>query len=295
MTATASIRKFTTTTAVVLVLSGPVWAADFEEKFEGTKPAVSGFNGKLDIGYFHYDIDGLPGSLNGGYAIGSFSVPVGHSFGLQVDAGFGSLDWSALPGFDITLGGAGLHAFWRDPDRALVGIYAHYVNVDFGPIDFKTFRYGIEGELYLDRFTIEAFVGGDTVNGPFGIGETFFNAQLIGAYYVTDNFRLNAGVVHQFDDTFGLIGGEAMLPFGANMASLYANGLIGGDQTTVRAGLRLYFGESGKSLIARHREDDPYSKLLDYFGIKGINKLIPTGGGGEEGGGSEEGGCYPYC
>lgn len=300
---TDSVRRFSTTTAILLILTGAAWAADvpaFEERFEGVKPAVSGFNGKLDIGYLYNNLPGLPGDANGGYAIGSISAPLGERFGVQLDAGYMNLNLSGLPG-DVELGGAGVHGFWRNPDVGLVGVYGHYVainpNLGVGKVD--SFRYGVEAEAYLGRVSIEGFVGADTLDGPAGIGDTFFNGQLRAGYYLTDNFRVDGGVLHQFDDTFGQVGFEAMLPVGSNMASLYANGTFG-DSTTVRAGLRLYFGESGKSLMARHREDDPHTRLMDYFSLGGVARAPggpgggeEGGGGGEEGGGGNEGGGYP--
>lgn len=289
----ATIRKFSTSTAIVLILSGGVQAADFNERFEGTKPAVSGFNGKLDVSYLHYDAD-AGGNADGGAVIGSISLPVGHSFGVQVDGGFAHLDVNV--GGEVTIGGVALHGFWRDPDVALLGFYGHYANIDgLGASGIDSWRFGIEGELYLDRISLEGFAGADHVSGG-GVSDTFFNAEAIAAFYATDDFRIHAGIAHQFEDTVGKIGAELMLPIGGNMTSLYADGTFG-DDVTIRAGLRIYFGQSGKSLMARHREDDPRAKITDYFALGGI--AGPGGGGGGEeaggGGGEEGGGCYPYC
>lgn len=111
------------TTAVALALAGTASAADMQEPVEvsTSKPAVSGFNGKLEFGYLHFNPEGLD-SAGGAYGIGSFSAPVGERFGIQVDAGFARVD--ANP--DISIGGIGLHGFWRDPDVALLGLYGHY-------------------------------------------------------------------------------------------------------------------------------------------------------------------------
>lgn len=288
------IRLFSTSTAMLVVLAGTAAAADFAEKFEGTKPAVSGFNGKLDLGYIHYNADSLPNSFNGGYAIGSLSIPVGHSFGAQIDAGYMGFSESGGPARPA-LGGIGAHAFWRNPDIGLVGLYGHYVNVNsniagVGKID--TWRVGSEAELYLGRVSLEGFAGADIINNGVK-SETFFNGEFRAAYYFTDNFRVHAGLVHQFDQTMGRIGGEVLLPFATQSASLYASGTFGEHSTTVRAGLRIYFGGEGKSLINRHREDDPDARLLDFFALGGAIDAMRSGGGGgseEGGGGSDEGG-----
>lgn len=67
-----------------------------------------------------------------------------------------------------------------------------------------------------------------------------------------------------------------MLPFASNNIALFGDAKFGDDTQDYRVGLKLYFGESGKSLIARHREDDPKERLLDFFQRGG------TPAGGEE-------------
>lgn len=288
------VKKFSTSTAILLVMTGGLYAADvsepqFEARFEGTKPAVSAFNGKLDLGYFYHDFSGVAGEAHGGFGIASVSAPLGHSFGVQVDAGYLGLNHSGIAG-DITSGGGALHLFWRNPDLGLVGLYGHYASIDVGPANVAAWRYGAEAEGYFGPFSVEAFVGGDTLTNG-GVEETFFYGELKGAYYFQENFRVEAGLVHQFDETMGRVGAEAMLPFAGNRTALYAMGTFGEDSTTVRAGLRFYFGDSGKSLQARHREDDPGTRLMDYFALGGVGAIFGGGGGGEEGGGGgEEGG-----
>ncbi len=249
-----------------MVLAGQAGAADFEEKFDGTKPAVSGINGKLDLGYNYLDFNTLPGHINVPYAIGSLSFPVGHQFGVQIDAGISRVSATAFPG-SVTFGGGAVHGFWRNPDVGLAGLYVHYVDFSAGGgLNLGIWRLGGEAELYLDRFSIEAFAGADVVDLPVG-SNSFFTGDIYGAFYATDNLRVHGAVLHQFNNTFGRVGGEAMLPFGDNNAALYADGTFGNGITSIRGGLRFYFGESGKSLIARHREDDPKSRLLDFYGF----------------------------
>ncbi|MGB3502603.1 MAG: hypothetical protein WBA44_13340 [Mesorhizobium sp.] len=272
-------RRYSTATAVVLFLSGPLYAADpasFEEKFEGAKPAVSALNGKLDLGYFHQSFDGTPVDLDGGYAIGSVSIPVMHSFGLQIDGGFGSVN--ANPGGgSADLKGVAAHLFWRDPAKGLIGAYAHYANIDVGAFDVDAWRYGVEAEAYLGPVSIEAFIGGDTLDGPGG-SNSELNAELRAAYYFMDNYRVDVGINHQFDTTSLRVGAEALLPVADHRMSLYALGTFNDDATTVRAGLRFYFGEGGKSLMARHREDDPSTRLFDYFDLdEALGRVAPGG------------------
>ena len=54
--------------------------------------------------------------------------------------------------------------------------------------------------------------------------------------------------------------GKAMAP------SLYTRASHDGKETTVLAGMKLYFGPSAKSLMARHRQDDPQVNMLGHIG-----------------------------
>lgn len=249
-----------TSTAIFLALGLTVQAADFQERFEG-KPAVSGINGKLEVGYSAIDFSGVSDNLNAVYGIGSVSLPVAQQFGVQIDAGVGRFDTDP----NVTVAGIGAHGFWRDPSQGLLGVYGHYVNLSGGGQNASVWRLGAEGEAYLDRVSFEAFVGADFVDANVG-NKTFFSGDLVAAFYATDNFRVHAGVGHQFDETFAKVGAEAMLPFASNNVALFANANLGGDTQAYKVGLKIYFGESGKSLKARHREDDPHTRLLDFFG-----------------------------
>lgn len=216
------------------------------------KPAVSAFNGKFEAAYVWSRLDGA-GSSDGLQAAGAVSFPLGHSFGLQIDGGLARVSGG-------TAGGIGAHLFWRRPETALVGVYADFQRN--GGLDYSTWRLAAEGELYFGRFSLEGLAGAETVRADT-FRETYFTGEALAAFYVTDNVRIHGGVGHRFDETFGRIGAEAILPFAANNVALYTDGTFGSDTTTIRAGLRVYFGQHGKSLIDRHREDDPKIRLFD--------------------------------
>lgn len=249
------------TTAIALALGGSASAADMQDAapVETSKPAVSGLNAKLELGYLYLNVDGFD-SGSGAYGIGSVSAPLGERFGVQVDAGYARVNTNP----DMSVGGVAVHGFWRDPDKALLGAYAHYARANIGFGNANSVRLGGEAELYLDRVSIEGFAGADIVSRP-GNDDTSFAGNLTAAFYATDNFRIDAGVSHSFDQTFGKIGAEAMLPFAANNVSLFGAARFANDVQDYRVGLKVYFGESGKSLKARHREDDPKEQLLDFF------------------------------
>ncbi len=254
---------FLSSTAIVAVLGSAAYAADpmlvvdeqqFEARYEA-KPAVSGINGKIEAAYNWYDIDGVD-DVDVWTGAGSISVPLGHSLGLQIDGGIGRYS----NGGDATGYGVAGHLFWRNPDMALVGLYGDYQRIS--DLDASSWRLGVEAELYLDRISLEGFAGAERVETVIG-DETYFAGEALAAFYVTDDFRVHAGAGHRFDELYGIVGAEAMLPFGGNNVALFTDATFSENVTAVRGGVRVYFGEAGKSLMARHREDDPKIRLFD--------------------------------
>ncbi len=267
----------------------PLEPAAFEDMHTG-KPAVSGLNGKLEVGYsfFQYDLfDGVPESevnAQNVYGIGSLSLPVGEQFGVQIDAGL-------MHGFQDDVGPGGFlqvehdaygiagHFFWRDPDVALVGLYAHYqrvnrdtsiLNVINFPRETDVIRVAAAGEYYMGDVSLEGHAGADflttTLNiGPFELTDsgTFLNARGVAAYYPTDNARIFAGAKYAFEEFAGLAGAEMLFASENPVApAVFVEGSLGEDSASVNAGIRLYFGPEGKSLKRRHREDDPSAQLF---------------------------------
>jgi len=240
-------------------------------------PAVSAPNGKVEIGGGWTDIDDLGDDevFRGGAA---FSFPVGDMFGIQADL-------TALDAYGDTAVGGALHAFTRDPNSYLLGAYGGYV--DAGGADI--WYVGPEAELYLGNVSIEA-VGG-IMDISDGIGTEFYAMGKV-ALYATDNLRLSVGAstVANFESAnAGLewFMGDTGLPL-----SLTVNGELGEDgYTSIQAGLSLYFGGEDKSLIRRHREDDPRLHFFNIFNpgvigaLNGTNELdeaaICEGNGGE--------------
>jgi hypothetical protein len=83
-------------------------------------------------------------------------------------------------------------------------------------------------------------------------------------------------------------------------ASFTLEGRLGEDGfSSATAGFNLYFGGEDKSLIRRHREDDPRLRFFDMFnaGVLGADGVL--GGGPQECGPNEELVEYPegnfYC
>ena len=89
---------------------------------------------------------------------------------------------------------------------------------------------------------------------------TGFAGKALLAYYPTDNLRIDGGVRYlEGPGAIGMIDAEWQ-PHAGSGLTLYASGSFGDDYTQALGGVRYYFGDTGKSLIRRHREDDPVTE-----------------------------------
>jgi hypothetical protein len=229
-------------------------------------PAVDGINAKI-AGYG----GGADGSTGFYSTVGSLSIPLAQQWGLQLDGDLGSDS-----GIGYHRGAA--HLFWRDPSIALFGAYVSYSHDNGGVEDVvvghqssTTKQFAAEGELYLNRWTVGGQMGVETVSIhsdvlPQSVPNRFYDDMSV-SYYVTDNFLLSAGHAYTFGTHFLTLGSEYGVALGGRrMASLFAQGWIGeGGNNGALAGLRIYFGQRDKSLVDRHRQDDPPDGPAEYL------------------------------
>jgi hypothetical protein len=228
-------------------------AADVETVTE--LPAVSGINGKVEIGGGWADLDDL-GDDEIFRGAAAFSFPVGDMFGIQADV-------YAVDVFSETTVGGAAHAFMRDPNSYLLGVYGGYADAGSANVWYV----GPEAELYLDNISIEAIAGFMDVSGGGSSSgsEAYVLADL--ALYATDNFRMSIGASSIGGFEMGRAGLEWFMGDTGLPVSLKLDGRVGEDGfASVMAGVSLYFGGEDKSLIRRHREDDPPIYGLDIFG-----------------------------
>lgn len=209
-------------------------------------PAVSGLNGKLSFEGGALDESGF-GAVNG-----SISAPIGQRFGVQLDGSVGLLE-------DEFAGGVAGHLFWRDPSYALVGIFGSHTTTEY--IDGDVSRLGLEAEYYWNRFTLRTVMGAEFIDiaPPINYDETNFFAFTDVSYYAMDDLELSVGHRYTGESHALALGVEYQLQqqLFSNGVALFAEGRIGEDDYTGGwAGMRMYFGEN-KSLMRRHREDDP--------------------------------------
>ncbi|MCB1464730.1 MAG: hypothetical protein KDJ90_20465 [Nitratireductor sp.] len=250
-------------------------------------PAVSAVNGK--IAFFggraaNEDLTdpGFSSALqpeNRGFmrgVMGSLSIPLGHSFGVQFDGLMGSLN-------ERSASGGGVHLFWRDPGVGLLGVIGssttlkQQIAVDNGfssfltDGDFHISRIGGEAEIYLNNFTIAATAGNQYVdadiptNGQFNESnaEGFFGDIRL-SWYASENLVFSVGAEQSpASDTAATFGVEYQPAFAglSNMSLFFDGAYADEDQYRALAGVRFYIGES-KSLMRRHREDDPQNNLV---------------------------------
>jgi hypothetical protein len=238
------MRKQLGLAALLLLAASPAGAEGLPSRatyMDTSLPAVSGLNGKLEAFGGEFADESLAA------VAGSISFPLARRYGVQIDGLVGS------SGGD-NIAGVGAHLFWRDPARGLAGVYGDHVHWDgFGGNSVS--RLAAEGELYLGRVSLEGMIGAE-----FGeLNDRVFARSNI-AYYPRDDVRLFVG--HRY------LGGEHALALGAEWqvaprgVALFAEGQVGDDTgSAILGGLRIYFGDRDKSLIRRHREDDPVNDL----------------------------------
>ena len=233
----------------------------------GTKPAVDGVNGKLDV----YGGAGQGNSVSISGIPGTISVPIGHSFGAQIDLGSGAFGNSAL-------GAAGGHLFWRDPDKGLIGAYGDGLLLG-DKVGSGVWTAAGEFEAYLGKFTGRAILGVQGGNSytagltplevySYGGRSSFavpdyFTDIVEAKFYPIDDLALSVGHVYSFGRNAVTGEVEYLLPEfrGGNIApSVYVAGAYGSNNSSnVMAGIRVYFGNHDKTLIRRQREDDPHT------------------------------------
>lgn len=237
------------------------FAADLD--VSGNLPAVSAVNGKVEFQGGWADGDGISGDELG-YAGAALSIPMGESFGLQADV-------AALRVFDETAVGGALHFFTRDPNSHLLGAIGGYVDTGVGHMLWG----GAEAEAYLGNITLRGIAGlSDTSISGLG-SETDFLGIGEASLYATDDLRFSATVSSVAEFESGSIGMEWLMQeqLGMPVSFKAEAGMGENGYHAASAGLTLYFGgsENNKSLIRRHREDDPAieafpSGPVNFFG-----------------------------
>ena len=176
-------------------------------------PAVSGPNGKFSVEGVKYDDD------QSILALGSYTIPLGHSFGLQVDGAVGRIDKDML-------GGGGAHLFTRDPSKYLFGVYGSFHQWN----GITIWRSAAEAELYVNRFSLSGLAGFEGVDVPtFSDGlqvlntdDDHFFGHVDLAYYPIDDLKIYGGYRFINETSLGAAGAEYLLRDHGSPISLFA-------------------------------------------------------------------------
>ncbi len=240
-------------------------------------PAVDAVNEKFDA------FGGSIGNESIYGVDGSVTVPLQGPFGAQLDSTFGSLGGNGI----AEISG---HWFWRDPASGLFGLYGSEAYWDrYGGINVG--HVGAEGEHYWGPFTVQGIAGVEfgnsastassiTTVGPiFTTISTFVNGYDVRTrffdevnlkYYLTEDVSAYVGQRYLGGENALALGAEVAKPLGHGiMASAFVEGRVGQDNFHgIWGGLKFYFGPTDKSLMARHRQEDPNNWNVDnLFGI----------------------------
>lgn len=261
---TSAMKRLLASLCWVALLGGQSLASEptsDSEPVSETLPAVDGVNAKVSI-------LGAVDGVNGFGAAGAVTFPIGHHFGFQVDGVAAHVETDLIGDIDVYATAA--HLFWRDPSVGLLGLYGDVAHLDIlNGLNFYTG--GIEGALYLGQFTLHGLAG---INDGDLIDTGFFSRARF-SYYPIDDLELHIGLSYTQDRSHFLYGAEWAFANNASVTpSLFVNGTLSesGDSGAVFAGLRFYLGQHDKSLLRRHREDDP--PLTDVFEGNIIPNLV---------------------
>ena len=128
-------------------------------------------------------------------------------------------------------------------------------------------RAALEGELYIGQVTLEGIAGYESFDAPsvidgfavLTLDDNHLFGQADAAYYITDDFKVYAGYRYINETSFGAAGTEYLIRGMEVPLALFARGDFGDeDFNSITGGLRVYLsGDPQKSLIDRHRRDDP--------------------------------------
>ena len=203
--------------------------------------AVDGLNFKFSVLGGAYDRNVLDTASNFMF-VGSIATPlsfISDNFGMQVDAAAGLYD------SDFASAAAGLHLFWRDPSRGMIGIYGDWAYVD----PEHAGRVGGEVAFYDGPWSLDIFAGMQFGQHVF----TEFVDEVDLSYYFTDNTRGSIG--HRLTSR-GHVGNVSFEHMFANGWSALGEVEMGEDEYVAGwGGLRYSFGSgSSTTLIERDRQ-----------------------------------------
>lgn len=213
---------------------------------------------------------GIAGSDLFGQGTGQIGA-VGNNIYLQADvSGLASES-------DVSGGGVGGQIGYVDPDRLRAGVFGYGWKLE----DYKGWKYGAYGELYLGSVTFR--LEGGRIDGELDDADTYGRAKL--SFYADDNtkFFAEAGTL---DDGWG--GGGLEYAFSA-MPGLVAGvaGRIGNDDDSARVYVKWYFGGADRTSSLKKMDRSGLAEsMFDVYEMRRTvrkARAASYGGGGTAG------------
>jgi hypothetical protein len=255
-----------------------------------TYQAVDGLNGKVDAWGGQLAKKSFYGTK------GAVATPLAGAYGLQVDGAVGKFDHRRFAA-------AGLHLFWRNPSIGMYGLYVAYGDTKSAVGDVHIGNVAAEFGWYHGRWSIEGIAGvefGNRVVGivPTPLGnvvqtidiKTRFLDKINVSYYLHDNVKAFVGHRYIGGKNAAALGLELAhpIPRTTAMGALFVEGRVG-EYTGIWGGLKLYVGNKDKSLIRRHREDDPieWTPESQTTGVSNSSSTTPVASPPTDGGGAK--------
>jgi len=242
--------------------------------------AVSAPNGKVSITGGWDAATGNSGTADfGGSA--AFAVPLGDYFGFQGDVATGSF------GGTTSYSAAG-HLFNRDPNAYLIGLVGGGVWTGTS----SSYVIGPEAELYAGNFTLggaAAYVNNTTA----GVTSGNYLASADIKFYPMPNLKLELGAATFSGSKTAHLGAEWQVSDTMPL-TVSTTGMVGDNNLiSANVGLTFYFGGTSKTLIDRHRHEDPanVSQLLVYY--NGAYRYVTVAAGSVVAGTGKNGGTCP--
>ncbi|HEY7248395.1 MAG TPA: tail fiber domain-containing protein [Xanthobacteraceae bacterium] len=289
-----TIRRFFLSTTMLSGVVGPAFlsgsanAVDYSAlRAPLIAPAVDGINSK---------IEGYGGAIANRslYGVdGAIGIPLGGQWGAQIDGKGGNLDhraFGAIAGHlfwrNPSLGLLGVYASYTDWDQ-FGGVHVSQIGGEagyyWGRFTLQAVAGAESGSSAVNTTSIVTS-GTSTATStvppgalPGTITTTTTNSttvsNFIDSYDVRSRFFDQVNLKYNFtpdwDGYIGhrylggknalALGTELAMPLGrGTMGALFVEGRVGqGDFHGVWGGFKVYFGQRDKSLLARHRQDDP--------------------------------------
>lgn len=209
----------------------------------------------------------------------SVTANLGHGIGIQLD---GLYTKQAA----TEVAGAAGHLYLRNSEKGLIGLTGAYMHNDaadiFGTANNESFRIGAEVERYFRNVTLSAIGGYEKSlhHSSWSLMNSKredFYGKLTAAYYPTDDWKLSTGYRYLNGGHFGMIGAEHALNGTKRTGiSVFADAMAGEhDVGQARIGVKFYFG-GAKTLIQRHRTEDPENGLPDDLATQAVNLCQPN-------------------